>query len=333
MFYRRLATFVFALGASWHGIVTAEHTPEQIVATIIGVQAEVPEEARTAASLGTQRGGSGVVIGADGLIVTIGYLILEASSVTVSDRNGVEIPAEIVAYDYATGFGLLRAQRSLDVLPLEFSTEPLSLNDPALVISSGGSQPIIPVRVVKRADYPGYWEYLLNDAIFTTPPHPQFAGAALIDSNGHLAGIGSLAVNLSEEGGKSIIANMFVPIDQFSPILEDMVEHGRSLTPRRPWLGLYTNMMRGHLYVDRVAEGGPAQTAGIEEDDIILSVSGEPVSDMADFYRKVWSLGEPGITVSVEILRGGQVSNVDIESADRYDWLRLNPEPSGKNLL
>ena len=174
---------------------------------------------------------------------------------------------------------------------------------------------------------------LLNDAIFTTPPHPQFAGAALIDSNGHLAGIGSLAVNLSEEGGKSIIANMFVPIDQLSPILEDMVEHGRSLTPRRPWLGLYTNMMRGHLYVDRVAEGGPAQTAGIEEDDIILSVSGEPVSDMADFYRKVWSLGEPGITVSVEILRGGQVSNVDIESADRYDWLRLNPEPSGKNLL
>ncbi|MGI9302880.1 MAG: S1C family serine protease [Gammaproteobacteria bacterium] len=302
--------------------------PEEVVAAIVKLEAEVPEAARTAAALGTERSGSAVVIDSEGLALTIGYLIMEASAVSISDKDGNMIQAKIVAYNNATGFGLVRAERPLGIGPVEFGDSGgLQTGDPALVISHGGPQSMLLATVAARRDFAGYWEYLLEDAIFTSPAHPRFGGAALIGPEGRLVGIGSLIVpDAAEEGVQSQPGNMFVPINALKPILGELIAEGNTRGPRSPWIGVFTEMDRGHLFVTRVAEDGPAQKAGVEAGDIILKVGNEPVESLADFFRKMWALGEAGVDVPLSILRKSQVKQITVRSADRYKWLRFQAE-------
>lgn len=307
--------------------VSAQQSPEEVLGAIVGLRSTVPIDARTAPTLGTERVGSGVVIDKEGLILTIGYLILEASSVTISTRDESNIEAKIVAYDHATGFGLVRATRSLGVAQLEFGdSSTLKVGDPVLAISSGGSQPIVAARVVSRRDFPGYWEYLLENAIFTAPAHRFFSGSALIGFENKLVGIGSLIVSdAAREGENSTPGNMFVPIDALKPILESLVATGRDQKPRRPWIGVYTEEYRGHLFITRIADESPALRADVRPDDIILKVGDSPVSDMAAFYRAMWALGEAGVSVPLLVLRGSETLRLTIISTDRYQWLKVMP--------
>ncbi|MDH3688872.1 MAG: S1C family serine protease [Gammaproteobacteria bacterium] len=306
--------------------VAAQPTPEEVFAAVVHVEAKIPVGARTAPSLGTERRGSGVVIDDDGLILTIGYLILEASEVTVTDSQGTTLPAEIIAYDYATGFGLLRTTQSLDIAPLTFGVSgDAEEGDPVLVISYGGREAVQVSQVVSRRDFAGYWEYLLENAILTSPPYPQFAGAALIGPAGKLIGIGSLFVRNSLGNDSSTAGNMFVPIDALKPILSDLITDGRTSVPRRPWLGVYLEQLHGHILVSRLAKEGPAEGAGIEVGDIMLKVAGQSLDDLADFYRKIWTLGNTGVEVPLEVLRKSKVIQITVPSGNRYDWLRLNP--------
>ena len=256
---------------------------------IVKVTSTIPGEARTASTLGTTREGTGVVLDSDGLIVTVGYVILEASSVEVETADGRKIPAEIVAYDHDTGFGVLKAASPPGVKPLELgSSQALKQKQQVLVASYGGAAAAMGAFVVDRRDFAGYWEYLLENAIFTSPPFAQFGGAALIDSEGKLVGIGSLIVpNALVQDGGMLPGNMFIPIDALKPILGDLIAKGRSSNKNRPWLGLYSEMFRGRLFVSRVPESGPAWAAGIRPGDMVLGVAGKPVTDLADFYRKV----------------------------------------------
>ncbi len=304
----------------------AEIDPATLLSAVIGVKAEIPADARTAAFLGTEREGSGVVIDSDGLILTIGYLILEASSVSVIVAGGEEIPATVIAYDYETGFGLLRAARPPKVTPMEFGdSTKVREDDPVLVAAHGAPYAVRPAMVVARRDFAGYWEYLLENAIFTAPPHPKFGGAALIDADGRLIGIGSLIVPDARGPGIPVSGNMFVPIDRLKPVLGDLLENGRPSGPTKPWIGIFTQEARGHLFVTRVAKGGPAAKAGIERNDIILGVADQPITGQADFYRKMWKLGAPGTDVPLVLLKGARTQRVTVPSGDRYDWLKLNP--------
>jgi len=294
---------------------------------IVKVTSTVPGEARTAGTMGTTREGTGVVLDSEGLIVTIGYVILEASAVEIETAAGKKIPAEIVAYDHDTGFGVIRTATPPGVKPLELgSSKDLAEKQPVLVAAYGGAASAIGAFVVDRRDFAGYWEYLLENAIFTSPPFAQFGGAALIDAGGKLVGIGSLIVpNAMEQDGGTLPGNMFIPIDALKPILGDLISKGRSSKKNRPWLGLYSEMFRGRLFVSRVPESGPAWAAGIRPGDMVLGVAGKPVTGLADFYRKVWALGDPGVEVPLLVLRGNQPSEMTIKSTDRYKWLRLNP--------
>ena len=179
--------------------------------------------------------------------------------------------------------------------------------------------------MVSRREFAGYWEYLLPDAIFTAPPHLSFGGAALIGADGRLLGVGSLFVSDAANPGMQLAGNMFVPIDALKPILQDLQAHGQSQGPRRPWLGVFTEELRGHLFVYRVAPGGPAATAGLRVDDVILGVDGGPIAGMADFYKRIWALGGPGVKVPITVLSGGRVEEMAITSGDRYDYLKLDP--------
>lgn len=297
---------------------------DELLAAVVGVHASVPERARTAAALGTDRVGSGVLIDANGLIVTIGYLILESDRVEIALPNGELAPAEVLAYDYETGFGLLRASVATDLRPMELgSSSGLNPGDEMVIASYGGLQTASPAIFAGEREFAGYWEYLLEDALFTIPPYPRFGGAALISASGKLVGIGSLSVADAIDGEQIVPGNMFLPIDRLKSVLGDLLTDGRSSGAGKPWLGIYTEEIEGILLVRRVADGGPAMAAGIEPGDIIAAAGGIPVVSMADFYRKIWAQGQPGDMISITVVRESGVHEMSIRSGDRYQWLRL----------
>lgn len=298
-----------------------------VLDSIVKISTTVPSDARTANTLGTEREGSGVVIDGDGLVLTIGYVILEADSIEIGLGGGKTVPATLVAYDHDTGLGLVKASAPLNVAPLELgSSDALAQRQPVLVAGHGGQSQAMGAFVVDRRDFAGYWEYLLENALFTSPPYARFGGAALIDQGGKLVGIGSLIVpNALESDGRALPGNMFIPIGALKPILADLISSGRSTKNNRPWLGIYTQDVKGRLFVGRVPESGPAHAAGIRAGDMVLGVAGKPVDGLADFYRKVWALGDPGVKVPLMILRGNQPTELTVESVDRYDWLKLRP--------
>ncbi len=285
---------------------------------VVEIRSAVPGDARTAESLGTARVGGGVLIDAGGLILTIGYLVMESDEIWVTDAAANRVPAEMVAYDHETGFGLLRALGTLDAVPARLGrTDDLSAGATLLAAGPGFARSTVLVGI---RPFAGGWEYLLEEALYTSPPIPNFGGAALFAADGRLVGIGSLI--LGDVGG-GLPGNLYVPIDLLPPILGDLLAFGRSTAPAQPWLGLYPNEVDGALVVDRVARGGPAQTAGIGPGDVILEIDGEPVSEMEQLWRKVRGLGAAGVEVPVKVLSGTGVRDVTLTSRDRRTWLKL----------
>jgi S1-C subfamily serine protease len=305
--------------------VFAAQTPADILDAVVRVKATIPQDASTAGILGTEREGNGVVIDDRGHILTIGYLILEASTIEVQHVDGDPISARFVAYDYQTGFGILRAEPPLTVKPLKLGrSSQLKTGDPVLVVGFGGAEAVLGSRVVSRREFAGYWEYLLEDAIYTSPPFPSYGGAALIDSNGELMGIGSIYTRLSLPELGILPCNMSVPIDLLKPILADLIDSGRSSKPPHPWLGVHANEVHGHVIIISLTPGGPAEKAGLKVGDIVLEVSQTPVKGLADFFRQVWKLGAAGTMVPLSILQGTQVRQVSVRSADRYQYMQVS---------
>ena len=294
---------------------------------VVGVRAVIPADARTAPVLGTARAGSGVVIDDAGLVLTIGYLILEAIEADILLPGARVVPAEVVAYDYETGFGLLRALVPLEIEPIALGGSAALSADTEVLVAGfsgfGGPGAVAGAHVVSRRDFAGYWEYLLPEAIFTAPPHQAFGGAALLGSDGKLLGIGSLAVGDAAAPQRFSPGNMFVPIDALKPILDDMIALGRSRRPPRPWLGLYSEDLNGRVFVNRVASYGPAAKAGVTANSVIVAVKGAPVRDLADFYRKLWALGPAGVEVPLTLMTSEGIQETTIRSADRYDFLKI----------
>jgi S1-C subfamily serine protease len=299
---------------------------ENPLMAVVKVRSAVPETARTAAALGTQREGSGVVIDSNGLILTIGYIILEATSIEVVVGSQAPISADFVAYDHRTGFGLLRTVMPLDVEPVELGrSADLKEGDTVMVASHGGVETASRAYVLSRSEFAGYWEYLLDDAIFTAPAYRNYGGAALIGADGRLLGIGSILTRLSLSEYGQVPGNMFVPIDLFKPIRHALVTTGRAQYPIRPWLGIYLQESHGRVIITRVAKDGPAEKSGLEAGDIILSVDSQPVNTMADCYRRIWALGDAGVEVPLEILKRTRIQALNVRSADRYQYLQMQP--------
>lgn len=289
---------------------------------LVLVRTEVPEDAFTAGILGTERTGNGVVIREDGLVLTIGYLVTEASSVWLTTNRGAAVPGTALAYDQATGFGLVQPLARLDAgMLVRGSAARCSAGDELVVAGHGGRAHALKARVFAKREFAGYWEYLLDEALFTRPAHPQWGGAAAIGADGRLLGIGSLFVQ-EKHDDESVEGNMIVPVDLLEPILEDLVRLGRSSRPARPWLGMYTTEVADHLVVAGLADGGPAEQAGLEVGDLLLEVAGERPRDLAHLFRSVWQLGPAGVNVPVSYARNGTISRAVLRSADRNAFLR-----------
>lgn len=314
-----LAALIFVTAPA---AMTAEFDAAQLSA-VVKVGVKVSGDARSAATLGTEREGSGVLIDGEGLVLTIGYLILEAEETMLELADGRNIPAQAIAYDHEFGFGLLRAAKPLGVKPMALGDlRALRERDPVLVAGHGGKDAAAPAYVVSRREFAGPWEYLLEDAVFTAPAYSNFGGAALIGIDGRLVGIGSLIVPDAVRPGVALPGNMFVPVEKLTPILADLLANGRNSGPRHPWIGLRSDEYRGHLFVAGVTPGAPAARAGLKRGDLLIGVGGKPVTGMSDFYRKLWGTGGAGVIVPIQILDGMTVREVPVKSIDRYDWFK-----------
>jgi S1-C subfamily serine protease len=296
---------------------------DQLFAAVVKVQTRAVPDARSSATLGPEREGSGIVIGDGGLILTIGYLLVEADDVSIVDARGRTLPAQVIAYDHATGLGLVKPVVPFDVaaMPLGDSTR-LREREPMMIVNAGGADDVTLAFVVSKRGFTASWEYLLDQAIFTSPPAANWSGAALVGKDGRLYGVGSLIVRDASAGEAGLPGNMFVPIDALKPILDDMVRTGRRAGPPRPWLGVAADEVQGRLVVSRVSPDGPADEAGIEVGDIILAVAGEGVRTQADFYRKVWGRGAAGSEVPLRVLQGIDLKELKVKSIDRVDYFR-----------
>jgi len=291
-----------------------------ILRSSVALRATIPDDAFTASSLGTSREGSGVVIGEDGLVLTIGYLITEATQVWLTTHDQRAVPGHALAYDQQTGFGLVQALGELDLPALELGDSAAArLGDP--VVLADGRGRYVEARIVAKQEFAGYWEYLLDEAIFIAPAHASWGGAALVGADGRLLGIGSLRLQMSS-GGEIADINMAVPIGLLPPILDDLVTRGRADRPPRPWLGVFSAEGDGEVVVMSVAEGGPAAKAGIQRGDIISDVRDGAIDGLADFYRKVWRSGPPGSEVPLRIVRDGRETWLRVKTADRENFLR-----------
>jgi S1-C subfamily serine protease len=288
------------------------------------VHAEIPEDAYTASILGTERLGYGVVVESNGrnLVLTMGYLITEAEQLWLTAHDGRVVQGHTLAYDQATGFGLVLPLGPLAITPLQRGTSAqLAVGDPLTVIGHGGVAHCLATRLIARREFAGYWEYLLEQALFTSPPHPQWGGTALVDARGKLMGIGSLFVQETIDG-ETLDANMFVPIDLLEPILQDMVQLGRSAQAPRPWLGVYTAEQADHIIVAGLTRDGPAHRAGVQLGDVITAVAGNRVFSLPDFFRGVWRMGTAGADIPLTLTRGRKSVQVKVHSASRDDFLK-----------
>lgn len=295
---------------------------EATLDSMVLLRAEVPEDAFTAGILGTERIGNGVVIRDDGLVLTIGYLITEATTIWLNTNAGKAVEGYSIAYDQPTGFGLVQPLGRLDTPALpRGSAASCRVGDDVVLAGHGGRRHALKAKLIAKREFAGYWEYVLDEALFTAPAHPHWSGAALISGEGRLLGIGSLMVQ-EEMSGRNVQGNMIVPVDLLEPILEDMLKLGRAKRAARPWLGLYATEVKGHVVVSGLADGGPAERAGVQAGDIVIEVAGARVGGLADLFRKIWSVGAAGVEVPMTLVHEGSVSRIRVPSTDRQDLLK-----------
>lgn len=290
--------------------------------SVLQLRADVPDDAFTAAVLGTERTGNGVVIGDDGLVLTIGYLITEAETIWLTSNQGQVVQGYPLAYDFESGLGLVQPLGRLDAPAMpRGSSADVSADSDVVVIGSGGIDHALRTRLIAKREFAGYWEYVLDEALFTSPAHPEWSGAALVDGDGKLLGIGSLYVQ-EVAGDAAIQGNMFVPVDLLEPILHDLTTTGRRAGPARPWLGIYPAEVKDQLLITAVAKGGPGERAGVRPGDVIVEVDGAQPSELSPLFRAIWSRGPAGTDIPLTLLRDGTRVQIQVRSADRGDFLK-----------
>lgn len=294
-----------------------EQDADSLLSAIVHIRMRALESARSSNNLGREREGTGVVIDARGHIVTIGYVVVEADSIEVTTHTRRSLPARLVGYDHATGFGLLRAEGLEGVTPLPLgSADALAMHEPVMILPHGGRGSASLAYVVSKRKFTASWEYLLDSAVFVSPPTMNWAGAALVNREGRLVGIGSLLVR-AVAPDQPVAGNMFVPVDVLKPILPDLIAKGRRAQPARPWLGLGTEEVHGHLFVTNVSPEGPADKAGIRPGDIVVGVGTEPVRTHEQLYSNLWSVGPAGTDIPLKVLQGVALRDVKVRSIDR----------------
>lgn len=296
---------------------------EDVLSSVVRLESQVPPDAFSARTLGTEREGNAVMIDKEGMFLTIGYLVVDANHIVLHAQGGKSIQAELVGYNHESGMAIIHSQSDMGLKPVTLGdSDMLSEEDYVIMAAYGGPNHAISGSVVSRREFAGSWEYLLDRAIFTAPLHPNWSGAGLFGRDGSLRGIGSLWVNDAEVGRRESPGNMFVPINLLKPIYNDLISHGMVMGPTRPWLGIYTAEAMERLFVSGVTPDGPAEEAGIEPGDLVVGVDNNPVTTLSEMYAQLWSAGVAGDEVLINIRRDGESIDIPVISGSRYRFMQ-----------
>ena len=299
---------------------------QRVLQSVVTVQSRSDAQANTSRTLGQRREGSGVVIGPD-LVLTIGYLLLEAETVDLIDHQGRRIPGQVRAVDNLSGLGLIRA-----LVPLRLQAVPLgdsdTLSTPGQLWTLGQNETApTALELVSRKVFAGSWEYLLDAPLMTLPAVNNWSGSGLFDAQGQLVGIGSLLVQDVFGDQVPLPGNLFVPVNLLKDPLPDLLRSGKRSGPATPWLGISSQRLpSGGLGVLRVSPDSPAALAGIKVADTLLALQGQTLQDLPDFYRRLRALGPAGTRLSLTVRSEGQIREVELLSTDRAAALK---RPSG----
>ena len=295
---------------------------DRALASVVALSAKVPADAFTATTLGVERAGNGVVIRSDGLVLTIGYLVTEAEEITLATADGLTVAGHVLGYDQSSGLGLVQALDPLGLPALAMGAAARApVGQPVVIGGAGGRSRSVAARILAKQEFTGYWEYLLDEAVFTGPAHPFWGGAAMIGPAGDLLGVGSLQVQQRGPNGRPLALNMMVPIDLLPPVFDDLLV-GKPSVPARPWLGVYAQEQDDRIVLIGFAGEGPARRAGLKEGDVVVAVAGEPVATLAEFYRALWALGSAGVAAPLTLDREGDVFDVEVTTSDRRRYLK-----------
>ena len=305
------------------GVGNYAYDLDAALSAVVAIRTVVPADAFTADILGTERTGNGVIIRNDGVVLTIGYLVTEASEVWMTLADGRTVRGDVIGYDQETGFGLIQAlgRVALPALSLGDSSDAVP-GMRVVAAGAGGREHSVAARVIARQEFAGYWEYLVDEAIFTAPAHPYWGGTALIGPEGNLLGVGSLQLEQAGEDGEGVPLNMYVPTNLLKPVLDDLLTMGQPNRPPRPWLGLYATEVDDRVVIAGVAGRGPAARAKLKQGDVVLAVGGMKISGLAGLFRTVWSLGRAGVEVPMTVYRDGRPLDLTVTSGDRNRFLK-----------
>ena len=299
-----------------------------ILRAVVGIRSKIPKDAISAQTLGTEREGSGVVIDSTGLVLTVGYLVLEASEIELIRPGGKKVPAKFIGYDSESGLSLIKATKPLKLKPVNIGdSKTLKPGSRVMIVSHAGMPPVSASQVVSRRPFSGYWEYLVEQAIYTSPPHDNYVGAVLFGEDGQVKGIGSMSVNDAIAPHVQLPGNMFVPVNAFKSVMLDIMDKGRPSGPERPWMGVHINDIDGKVRVVRVTKNGPADFAGIKSGDVIIGIGGKTIKSMEALYRRAWARGDADAIIPLDIVREGRggmrVRRISVHSQSRYDTLNI----------
>ncbi len=294
---------------------------DTVLSSVVGLETQIPSDAYTAEVLGEVRGGNGVLIDESGIVLTIGYLVTEAERVRLHTRHGESAEGHVLGVDTASGLALVQTLDPLDIPAIKIGdSRHAGLRQSVVVGGAGGRKRSIAANIVARQEFAGYWEYLIEEAIFTSPAHPNWGGTALIGPEGDLLGVGSLQLQHQAAGGRMLPLNMMVPVELLTPVY-DTLKAGKR-TKVRPWLGLFAQEHEDAVVIVGLAGDGPAKRAGLREGDVVRAAAGMDLTNLADFYRSIWALGGPGVDVPLTVEREGDLFQLTVVSADRHDFLK-----------
>jgi S1-C subfamily serine protease len=285
---------------------------ELVVPATVAVAVEVPETHPSAAILGTERLGTGVVVDRAGLLLTVNYVVIGASSVEVTLLDETRVDGRVVAHDFASGLAVIEISAhglaALDLCP----SSALGVGQDIFIVAAAGENKrrANSGMITSIAPFDAYWDYSLDRAITTTAMNPGLGGAPLLDSHGRVAGIASLDLN---EIGRFTLA---IPVDDFLTHRNELLQHGRRVSrPARAWVGLYCYTFRDHVVIAGVLPGTPAEQAGLAAGDVVLTVDGQTIANRHELYSALW-LHRPGDVLEFRVFRNNAVKRLAVPSGD-----------------
>jgi serine protease Do len=284
----------------------------------VDLHVTIPENHPSSRNLGSERVGSGTLVNPDGYILTVHYVTVGATAITVTMPDGEQYPGQLAGQDQETGLALVKIPaQELPFVKLA-APDSVTLGQPVVMIASSGQtgRRVSGGYVTSLECYDGHWEYMLEKTIRVSSLNPGFGGGTLANFRGELVGIVSL--NLYEVG-KFTLA---IPADYYRKYETELKQYGQVRSrPSHPWIGFYPQPMAGHVVVGGVVPGGPAEKFGFKEGDIILSVEKKEIRSRPELYREMWKK-RPGETISFKILREEQSFELEVIGGDRADRYR-----------